>query len=263
MLLIGTSGFSYDDWVGPVYPQGLPARDYLAYYAGLFPTVELNVTYYRIPAPATVAGWVRKTPDSFLFSVKAFGEITHQREDPPFAAFVSALAPLIESRRLGAILAQFPYSFHPTPENTDYLRRLRAGFGNLPVVVEFRNAGWIGDEVFDLLRSLGLGFCCVDEPRLRGLMPPIAVATSNVAYLRFHGRNAARWYDHEQAWERYNYTYSDAELREWASKVRSLEAEAPTVLVYFNNHFQGQAVKGARDLGQLLLDYDANDLSST
>ncbi len=80
MLRIGTSGFSYDDWIGPVYPEGLPAREHLQYYATLFSTVELNVTYYRVPAPSTVVGWVRKTPEDFLFAVKAYGELTHKRE---------------------------------------------------------------------------------------------------------------------------------------------------------------------------------------
>ena len=178
MLRIGTSGFSYDDWVGPVYPEGLPAREHLQYYASLFPTVELNVTYYRIPAASTVSGWVRKTPDDFLFAVKAYGELTHQRESHDFAGFVAAIEPLIEAHKLGCVLAQFPYSFHPTPENKEYLRRLRAGFGDLPLVVEFRNSGWVDDETFALLRAENLGYCCVDEPRLKGLMPPIAVATS-------------------------------------------------------------------------------------
>ena len=254
MLRIGTSGFSYDDWVGPVYPEGLPAREHLQYYASLFPTVELNVTYYRIPAASTVSGWVRKTPDDFLFAVKAYGELTHQRESHDFAGFVAAIEPLIEAHKLGCVLAQFPYSFHPTPENKEYLRRLRAGFGDLPLVVEFRNSRWVDDETFTLLRAENLGYCCVDEPRLKGLMPPIAVATSSVAYVRFHGRNYAKWYAHEEAWERYNYSYPESELREWVPKVRELEADAPLTLVYFNNHFQGQATKGARDLSQLLLE---------
>ena len=108
-------------------------------------------------------------------------------------------------------------------------------------------------QTFELLRSLALGFCSVDEPRIKGLMPPVAVATGPVAYVRFHGRNAAKWYAHTEAWERYDYTYSTEELREWAPKLRELDAGAPLTLVYFNNHFRGQAVHGARDLGQLLL----------
>lgn len=253
MIRIGTSGFSYNDWIGPVYPEGLPQRDQLIFYAREFSTVEINVTYYRIPALSTVVGWVRKTPDDFLFAVKAYQGLTHVREEPDFAPFVAAVQPLVESGKLGCVLAQFPYSFHPTDENREYLKRLRTGLGELPGVVEFRNSGWLQDETFDLLRELQLGYCCVDEPRFKGLMPPIAVATGPVAYVRFHGRNYAKWYQHEEAWQRYDYTYSMEELREWAPKLRQLEADAPVLLVYFNNHYRGQSVKGVRDLGQLLL----------
>ncbi len=253
MIRIGTSGFSYDDWIGPVYPEGLPSRDHLAFYAREFSTVEINTTYYRVPNVSMVQGWVNKTPAGFLFSVKAYQGLTHEREEPDFASFVAALQPLVEAGKLACVLAQFPYSFHPTPDNRGYLGRLRDGFGDLPVVVEFRNAGWVGQPTFDLLRSLELGFCCVDEPRLKGLLPPVAVATGPVAYVRFHGRNAAKWYNHEQAWERYNYTYSMAELAEWKPKLRELDAAAELTLVYFNNHYVGQAARGARDLGQLLL----------
>jgi uncharacterized protein YecE (DUF72 family) len=160
---------------------------------------------------------------------------------------------LVEAGRLACVLAQFPYSFHPSPENRDYLQRLRAGLAGLPVVVEFRTAGWVAQGTFDLLRSLNLGFCSVDEPRLPGLMPPVAAATGPVAYVRFHGRNAARWYNHQQAWERYNYAYAQDELREWLPRLRQLDTTAALTLVYFNNHYVGQAVKAARDLGQLLL----------
>jgi uncharacterized protein YecE (DUF72 family) len=253
MIRIGTSGFSYPDWVGPVYPPDLPPSEHLSFYAREFSTVELNVTYYRVPDARTVAGWIKKTPDDFLFAVKAFSALTHEREAPDFTAFVAALAPLRQAGKLGCVLAQFPYSFHPTPQNRDYLKRLRDGLGDLPVVVEFRNAAWVGEPTFALLRSLSLGYCSVDEPRLRGLMPPVAVATGPVAYVRFHGRNAAKWYDHQEAWERYNYTYSREELEEWVPRLRQLDAAAPLTLVYFNNHYAGQAVRGARDLRQLLL----------
>lgn len=253
MIKIGTSGFSYPDWVGPVYPAGLPERQRLAYYARQFTTVEINMTYYRAPDAATVAGWIHKTPAGFSFSVKAHQELTHTRTAPDFASFVAALQPLIEADRLACVLAQFPHSFHPTSANRDYLKRLRDGLAELPIVVEFRDAGWVAQETFDLLRALKLGFCCVDEPRLRGLMPPVAVVTGPVAYVRFHGRNAARWYDHQEAWERYNYAYALEELREWTPRLRQLDAAADLTLVYFNNHHAGQAVRNARDLSQLLL----------
>ena len=252
MIRIGTSGFSYKDWVGPVYPETLAAHNRLKFYAHEFSTVELNVTYYRIPSTRTVKRWVHQTPDDFLFSVKAFGGLTHDRDESAFAPFVESLQPLIESRKLGCILAQFPYSFHSVPENREYLKKLRAGLGDLPVVVEFRNARWVNQSTFDLLQSLGLGFCSVDEPRLRGLIPPIAVASGHLGYVRFHGRNAAKWYQHEEAWERYNYDYSEDELREWVPKLHKLDSTVPLTLVYFNNHFGGQAVHSARILSQLL-----------
>jgi uncharacterized protein YecE (DUF72 family) len=253
MIKIGTSGFSYPDWIGTVYPENLPEREHLAFYAAEFPTVEINMTYYRVPAASTTQAWARRTPEGFLFSVKAFQGLTHDRKQPDFAGFAAAVQPLVQAGKLACILAQFPYSFHPVPANRDYLKRLRDGLGDLPVVVEFREAGWLSQETFDLLRSLQLGFCSVDEPRLKGLMPPVAIATGPVAYVRFHGRNAAKWYNHQEAWERYNYIYSTDELREWAPSIRQLDAAAELTLVYFNNHYAGQAVRGARDLGQLLL----------
>ncbi len=253
MIRIGTSGFSYDDWIGPFYPKGLPAREHLAFYAREFSTVEINTTYYRVPDLRLVQGWAERTPADFLFAVKAYQSLTHERERPDCAAFVAALQPLAAAGKLACVLAQFPYSFHPTPDNRDYLRQLRDGFGDLPAVIEFRHAGWLHPTTFELLRSLGLGFCCVDEPRLTGLLRPVAIATGRVAYVRFHGRNAAKWYNHDQAWERYNYTYSPAELQEWAPQIRTLDAGAALTLVYFNNHYVGQAVQGARDLSQLLL----------
>lgn len=256
MIKIGTSGFSYADWIGPVYPEGLPDRERLAFYAREFSTVELNVTYYRLPDARLTSGWVKRTPPDFLFSVKAYQGITHLREDPEFAPFVEALAPMIEAGKLGCILAQFPNSFRPSAESRAYLERVRAGFRELPVVVELRSAEWVKPATFELLETLGLGFCCVDEPSLPGLMPPVAAATAAPGYVRLHGRNAAKWYNHKEAWERYDYTYSMPELMEWTPRLRQLDATVTLTLVYFNNHFQGQAVRGARDLGQLLLGLD-------
>jgi uncharacterized protein YecE (DUF72 family) len=254
VIRIGTSGFSYDDWVGPVYPDGLPKRDQLAFYAREFTTVELNVTFYRIPERHTVEGWVHKTPPEFLFSVKAFRGLTHERERPDYASFVDSLQPLLAAGKLGCVLAQFPNSFGVSARNREYLVGLRHGLGELTVVLEFRNSEWVTGSTLELLRQLNFGFCCVDEPRLPGLMPPMAVATAPVAYVRFHGRNKAKWYDHKESWERYDYTYSQSELREWVPRLRGLDAVAPMTLVYFNNHFVGQAVRGAQELRQLLLE---------
>jgi uncharacterized protein YecE (DUF72 family) len=97
-----------------------------------------------------------------------------------------------------------------------------------------------------------MGFCCVDEPPLKGLMPPVAVATSPVAYVRFHGRNAAKWWQHEQAWERYDYTYSEQELETWIPRLKELAATSPLTLVYANNHYKGQSVDTIHKLEKLL-----------
>lgn len=254
MIHIGTSGYSYEDWVGPFYPADLPKSAWLAFYAREFPTVEINFTYYRLPDARTLAAMVGKTPEGFLFTVKASQELTHAREDntKAFSQFVQALKPLIAKERFGCVLAQFPYSFHPNAENRDYLVTFRERMGNLPVVIEFRNAGWLSPEAFSFLKENNLGFCCVDEPRLKGLIPPVAEATSQVAYVRFHGRNAQKWWQHEEAWQRYDYTYSKEELEEWVPKIKALDAKAEHTFIFANNHWQAQAVNTARQLRLLL-----------
>lgn len=254
MIRIGTSGYSYKDWIGPFYPEATEKGDMLPYYAREFDTTELNFTYYRLPNPYILAAIARKVPDRFLFTVKASRQITHEREDnaEAFGKFVQALQPLQEEDKFGCILAQFPWSFRHSEESQDYLRYVREQFGDLPVVVEFRNAEWIRDDTFELLRQEQLGYCCVDQPRLKGLIPPIARITAPVAYVRFHGRNAAKWWQHDHAWERYNYTYSGEELQDWVPKIEQLDQEAETVYVFANNHWRGQAVTTAKQLRMLL-----------
>jgi uncharacterized protein YecE (DUF72 family) len=254
MIYIGTSGFSYDDWVGPYYPADLDKKDWLTFYAQEFKAPEVNFTYYRMPNARTLAGMARKVPSDFLFTVKATQEMTHTRDADAalFPQFIAALQPLIDQRKFGAVLAQFPSSFHNTRENVDYLKAFRAHWGDLPVVVEFRNAQWLAEEMFALLREQQLGFCCVDEPRLKGLLPPIAETTSKFAYVRFHGRNAEKWWQHDQAYERYDYTYGKAELEEWSPKIQKLDEVAETVFVFANNHYRGQGIDTARQLRLML-----------
>jgi uncharacterized protein YecE (DUF72 family) len=198
---------------------------------------------------------VAKTGESFLFSVKANQEMTHQRQQDNrvFAAFVHMLQPFIDSGKLGCVLAQFPYSFGFSRQNLDYLAFFREQLRDLSVVVEFRNAQWLRAEVFGWLRSHNLGFCCVDEPQLPNLMPPSVEVTSNIGYVRFHGRNAAKWWQHEQAYERYDYTYSVEELKEWLPRIRKLSSLTERTFIFANNHWQGQAVGTIRQL-RLMLD---------
>ncbi len=254
MIYCGTSGFSYNDWVGHFYPEGLPKRDWLSFYAREFNTCEINSTYYAIPRPSSLKAMVDKTNEGFLFSIKANQEMTHRREDAlVFKAFCEVLEPVISAGKLGCILAQFPYSFKPDQDSRDYLKLFRERMGELPVVIEFRNARWLRQEVFELLRQLDLGFCCVDEPRLPDLLPPMAEVTSKVGYVRFHGRNSAKWWQHEQAYERYDYSYTPEELGEWLPRIRKLNSVAEKTFVFANNHWRGQAVTTIRQL-KLMLD---------
>ena len=256
-LYIGTSGFSYDDWVGPVYPPDLPKSEWLAYYAtelGLN-ACELNFTFYRLPSATTLAQLAAKVPTGFRFTLKATRVFTHERDQATaqdWVAFRRVLSPLEEQGKFGCVLVQFPYSFHNTPENRAYLETVRQHWPDLPLVVEFRNRGWVNDTTFDLLRRLEMGFCCVDQPRFRNLIPPIAVVTGPVAYVRFHGRNREKWWQHEHAWERYDYEYSREELLEWVPKIRQMQEEAQVTYLFANNHYRGKAVRTAQQLQMLL-----------
>ena len=254
MIYVGTSGFSYEDWVGPYYPTNLSKNEWLTFYAKEFNTLEINYTYYRMPTTKTLAGMARKTPSEFLFTIKTPQEMTHTREAEPalFTQFVEALKPLRDEKKFGAVLAQFPHSFHYTPDNLAYLKAFRDRLRDLPVVIEFRDAQWLNAKTFAFLREEQLGYCCVDEPRLKGLLPPIAEATSQVAYVRFHGRNAAKWWEHAQAFERYDYTYPKTELEEWTPQIRKLNQLAETVFVFANNHYRAQGIDTARQLRLLL-----------
>ena len=195
-----------------------------------------------------------KTGEDFVFSIKANKEMTHQREDNAsvFRAFCQVLEPIIAAGKLGCILAQFPYSFGFNRHNWDYLEVFKKRLGELPVVIEFRNARWLRGEVFDWLRHRDLGFCCVDEPQLPNLLPPMAEVASKIGYLRFHGRNSAKWWRHEHAYERYDYSYTPQELSEWLPKIQKLDNTAEKSFVFANNHWQGQAVDTIRQLRMLL-----------
>lgn len=254
MIKIGTSGFSYPEWRGPFYPDGLGQQDMLDFYAKHFPTVEINSTYYHIPPPRTMAAMAKRAGGRVEFSVKCHQEMTHARERYAQALphFQAALAPLREAGVLACVLVQFPFSFKATPQNTAYLRRIAEDLRPDPVVVEFRHRSWTTEDTFRLLAGLGVGYCCVDEPRLPNLPPPVVRATAPPGYVRFHGRNHQKWWTHAQAWERYDYLYDEAELREWIPKIRSLAEAVQKCYTFFNNHARGQAVTNARMLAALL-----------
>jgi uncharacterized protein YecE (DUF72 family) len=253
-IRVGTSGFSYDDWKGAFYPEKIGKGDMLSFYGEQFRTVEVNMSFYAIPAPSAFAGMARKTPDGFEFVVKAPKDLTHAPEVDPevFTRFIGSIQALADSGKLGCVLAQYPWSFKKTEENAGRIRQLREAFGELPVVVEFRNIEWLGKYTFELLKENHLGFCCVDEPDLKGLMPGVVAATSSVGYVRFHGRNAEKWWQHEESWQRYDYLYSSDELKEWVPKVHDLQSVTGKTYLFFNNHYQGKAAKNALAFAAML-----------
>ena len=254
MLFIGTSGYSYEDWIGEFYPKGLPKNDMLAYYSQYFNSVEINFTYYRLPNRFTLLNMAKKVEDNFSFSIKASGSLTHERNEnqKDFASFIEAINPLIAIGKLACVLAQFPWSFRPTRENINYLNMFRDKFIDIPLVYEFRNSQWISDDTFEFLRKNNIGFCCVDEPELKGLLPPVSIATSDIAYIRFHGRNKDKWWNNQHAFERYDYLYNQDELFEWVPRIKKLETMSKQTFIYFNNHFKAKAVNSAQLLINLI-----------
>jgi uncharacterized protein YecE (DUF72 family) len=253
---IGIAGWSYPDWKGIVYP---PGGDWskLRFMAQFFPAIEINSTFYRIPSTRVVEGWCAEVSfvEEFTFSVKLLQDFTHgkNREDVSgldFArnvtSFKQALQPIQNSGRLGAVLIQFPYSFHLNSKNLDYLRQLFNAFEGAPLVVEVRHRSFLNKEFTDFLRRCQVGFVNLDQPPVSQSIGPTAEITAPVAYVRFHGRNATAWFDENATRdERYDYCYSSAELQEWEDRVEQLSNGALVVYAMFNNHFRGQEVVNA------------------
>lgn len=250
---IGTSGYSFADWVGPFYPKGTKSGDFLRYYAEHFDTVEVNATYYRIPPPRTLEQMERKTPDGFHFIVKLNQAMTHEQGADPalYRAFLAVLEPLKAAGKYDGLLAQFPWSFKRTPEHVERLRELRERLAGEPLFVEFRHRSWVTPELGDELRALGAGYCAVDEPKLPGLMPPVTMVTAEDAYVRLHGRNATTWWSGDRS-TRYDYDYSESELREWLQKIAALADQARRTYLFFNNCHAGQAARNAKLMQELL-----------
>jgi uncharacterized protein YecE (DUF72 family) len=258
-ILTGTSGFSYPEWVGPVYPEGTGQGDYLRLYGARFSTVEINFSCYRMPSARQFAGMLAQGGPVLSFSVKAHEDLTHKIRpgwEEEARGFIRALEPLGGAGRLEAVLFQFPYSFHYEPENRRFLDKVLTAFSGFPRAVEFRNARWFQDRVFEGLAKRGAVLVSLDLPELRGLPPgedprrpePL---TGPFAYLRLHGRNAAAWWEGEGS-ARYNYRYSPGELEELAGRARRLSARTEKLLVYFNNHPLGYAALNAAALEELL-----------
>jgi uncharacterized protein YecE (DUF72 family) len=254
-ILIGTSGYYYDDWQEDFYPANTLKKDFLKYYSDQFKVVELNFTYYRMPIDRQLESMIAKSNGRLIFVIKTPKELTHEISEDSLnktlPLFIKNIAPLIRHKLLGAVLVQLPQSFHYAHDNRVYLRELLLGISPHPVVVEFRQKEWLKESVYQSLRDLKAGFVCVDEPDLAALLPPLCLATSGVGYLRFHGRNKKAWYGTD-ATRRYDYLYSEEELRAWVPKIKALAEKTDRVFAFFNNHAKAQAPANARMLINLL-----------
>jgi len=260
MIRVGIAGWSYPDWEGIVYPARKTARfDRLSYLAAYFDAIEINSTFYRIPEPRIAGSWVRRVggrPD-FRFTVKLFQGFTHRRAElraEDESSFKRALEPLAEADLLGAILIQFPYSFHPVASNRAWLESLLEKFRDYPRVVELRHSEWAREEFFDSLRGREAGFCNIDQPALSRSLGPTEVVTSKVGYVRLHGRNAKDWFRREAPpAARYDYLYPEEELVPWVERIRRIAEQTTDIFIIANNHYRGKGPVAALTLLSMLL----------
>jgi len=259
-LRIGPAGWSYPDWAGVVYPGRRPAGFHeAAYLAEFFDVIEINSSFYQPIRPEHALLWLERVSANprFLFTAKLWQRFTHDpspnSEDE--RAVRGGFDVLREAGRLGAVLLQFPFSFHRSPETMLYLETLLRRFSDYPLVVEVRHASWRARETFDLLRERGAGFCNIDQPVIGHSLEPSAEATSAVGYVRLHGRRYDTWFSDDAALpphERYNYLYSQQELAPWVSRIRKVAEHAPRTFVVANNHYLGKGVVNALQLISLL-----------
>jgi uncharacterized protein YecE (DUF72 family) len=256
-ILIGTSGYSYHEWVGPVYPEGTKTGCYLPYYAGLFPTVELNFTYYGMPKAENLAKMLADGGPNLTFAIKAHQSMTHKIDplkwEEEAKIYLAAIEPMQEAKRLEAVLFQFPYSFGYTDENRRYLDKLLKTFNGVPSAVEFRKADWYNQKVIENMKSRAISLVSLDMPDLPKLPPQMDVVTSPLAYIRLHGRNKEAWWGSDDHATRYDYLYTDSEVEAWVDRIKRITEQAQRILVYFNNHPFGKAVRNAQTLSTLLL----------
>ncbi|MDF1545705.1 MAG: DUF72 domain-containing protein [bacterium] len=252
---IGTSGYSFEHWRSNFYPDKIEKGKMLDYYIKYFPTVEINSTYYRIPHPAVMANIVKKAPDGFDFMVKVPQSFTHRRTDldQDVRLFSEALQPMVESRKLSGLLAQFPFSFKFSQNSLDYLSICRDAVNGIPLFVEFRHDSWVNRTMYDYLRAENISYVCVDGPQLRGLLKPDFFTTTSTGYVRLHGRNEEKWW--EGGDERYDYLYSKEELLEWRDRLVKAKSRINRLYLFFNNCHLGKAAANALQFEKIISSY--------
>lgn len=258
LVHLGCSGYHYADWVGPFYTEGTKPSQYLTRYFQSFHALEVNQTFYRPPTLKSISDLARKAPPTARIAVKLPGLFTHQRSGTKSDAelFREAIKPLQQSGQLGCVLAQFPFQFKPSKQSGDDIRRIVDWFCSLKLAVEIRNAAWQREGFYTFLTQAGVALCNVDAPDLAGLPERGSEITADFAYVRFHGRNADTWWNHDRPEQRYTYLYSSGELREWSTRLKAMASRVGDIYVFFNNHFEGRAPANALSLRALLQESD-------
>jgi uncharacterized protein YecE (DUF72 family) len=259
-IYVGPAGWSYADWAGIVYPAKRPRGFHeAAFLAEFFDTIEINTSFYQPLRPAVCWQWLERVAANprFLFTAKLWQRFTHESGATPEdeKAVREGFDLLMGAEKLGAVLLQFPFSFHNTPENRAYLEKLLDRFQEYPLAVEVRHATWNDKKFYELLHERGVGFCNIDQPVIGKSIKPSEKATASVGYVRLHGRRYDTWFTDDPlmpAEERYNYLYTAAELEPWAERIRKVSTRAKTTFVITTNHFQGKAIVNALQLIQLL-----------
>ena len=281
MIRVGAAGWTYPDSPGHVYPADVPKQfDVLEYLAAYFDTLEINASFYAPQPPRNFASWARRVAhnENFRFTAKLWQKFTHgigtygrhdelayvdaQREREPWTAgdvteVKAGFEVLREQGRLGAILAQFPWSFRPTHANLDVLARLGDDFAGWPLVVELRHGTWAERPHAKFLKQHGLGFCNIDQPVIGESLGPTAGVTSGTGYVRLHGRRYDTWFDERAGVSaRYDYLYTAEELTPWVERIRKIASgdEVKDVYVVTNNHFEGKGPANALMIRSLLED---------
>lgn len=261
-MKIGPAGWAYRDLSGIVYPKRKPRGWHEAgYLAAYFDTIEINTSFYRPLQPQHCQQWVEGVSANprFLFTAKLWQKFTHETgataEDE--RSVRAGFDVLQAAGKLGAVLLQFPFSFHRTAENVAYLKKLLRRFGDYPLVVEVRHASWNDKDFYEMLHELGAGFCNIDQPLIGRSLEPSEKTTAAVGYVRLHGRRYDTWFGDDPETppsERYNYLYSQAELEPWAERIHRVSQASESTFVITNNHYQGKGVVNALQLIHLLTD---------
>ncbi len=251
ILRVGPAGWSYPDWAGYVYPsrraKGFHEATYLAEF---FDTIEINTSFYQPLRPDHAAQWIDLVAANPRFVFTASGSAAADER-----AVREGFDVLRAAKRLGAVLLQFPFSFHRTSESVAYLSAVLKRFADYPLVVEVRHGSWDSRETLELLQTSGGAFCNIDQPIIGRSLAPSAQATSSVGYVRLHGRRYDTWFSDDAtipAHERYNYLYTAEELAPWVTRVRKVAERARETFVVTNNHFQGKSVVNALQLISIL-----------